>query len=248
MVAGYRLMKKTQKKAESKISSIFNHSNADSVVRTIPNLSTERKEKGFPILKKIKINPYPPRDTTVGGYQSGNVFTGTDSSIDYSFTYNPNVEIPTADLHTHPPKGYSAHSPKDIYNLIEERLQNNQYEGSFVVAANGSRYGLTITDLTKDTAFFNTKSIYLNGSMWKEDSQIGEAFDLARSHYKKVYKGDPNQQNLAFEMAMAAVLGQYNAVVTLNKKDVSDNFKPIIVKTSPDPKKLKKVLYMQECQ
>lgn len=38
------------------------------------------------------------------GPSSGQSFTGTDSSITYPFTYNPNVEIPTADLHTHPPK------------------------------------------------------------------------------------------------------------------------------------------------
>jgi hypothetical protein len=48
-------------------------------------------------------------------------------------------------------------------------------------------------------------------------------------------------------MAMAAVLNQYNAGITLNKKDASGNFKPIVVKTAPDPRKPKRTIYTQDC-
>jgi len=49
-------------------------------------------------------------------------------------------------------------------------------------------------------------------------------------------------------MAMAAVLNQFNTGITLNKKDASGNFKPIVVNTIvPNPNKPKKKVYPQDC-
>lgn len=45
---------------------------------------------------------------------------------------------------------------------------------------------------------------------------------------------------------MSAILNQYNAGVTLNKKDASGNFKPIVIKTYPDLRKPKKTIYIQD--
>lgn len=52
---------------------------------------------------------------------------------------------------------------------------------------------------------------------------------------------------IAYGMATTAVLSQFNAGVTLNKKDANGKFKPIVVKATPDPKKPKKTIYTQDC-
>ena len=236
----------TAKNIARKMDSLFTKSKADSVLAAIPDLFTEKNEKGFPIIKKLKINPYDVTDTSLVGYHSGDVHTGTTSSINYEFTLKV-MEFQAGAVHTHPRDGYSAHSAFDIYNLIEKSAESPHYEGSFVAAANGSQYVITITDATKANAFLSTKSQYLDSTKWKEDSEIGKAFDKAKNNFEDRYKGNPNAKNLAYEMAMAAVLNQYNAGVTLNKKDASGNFKPIVVKASPDPKKPKKTIYTQDC-
>lgn len=48
-------------------------------------------------------------------------------------------------------------------------------------------------------------------------------------------------------MAMAAVLNQFGAGLTLNKKDAAGNFKPLVIKTSTDPRRPKRTIYIQEC-
>ncbi len=48
-------------------------------------------------------------------------------------------------------------------------------------------------------------------------------------------------------MAMAAVLKEFNVGVTLNKKDASGKFIPIIVNTMTDPQKPKKKIYVRAC-
>ncbi|MBK7347649.1 MAG: hypothetical protein IPI98_12290 [Chitinophagaceae bacterium] len=108
---------------------LFNASKADSVLNTIPNLSTETKEKGFAIYQNIIINPFNPTDTSVTGYSCGDVQTGTDSSILIEYIYNPNTKRPITWLHTHNKDGYSAQSAKDIYELLEDNLSNSNFQG-----------------------------------------------------------------------------------------------------------------------
>ncbi|MBS1631011.1 MAG: hypothetical protein JST10_00405 [Bacteroidetes bacterium] len=69
----------------------------------------------------------------------------------------------------------------------------------------------------------------------------------AKKYFEIKFKNNLNKTNLSYEMAMAAVLSQYNAGVTLNKKDANGNFNPIVVKSAPDPKKPKKTIYIQDC-
>jgi len=232
-----------------KMDTLFNASKADSVLNTIPNLATETNEKGFPIYVNFAVNPYNVHDTTFSN-NSGDVQTGTDTSITISST-TTNLKKLAAILHTHPPKGYAAQSAFDIYSLIEETMQNNYYQGAFVAAANGDKYAITITDPTKANAFFNTKAQSLNGTKWNEDSEIGKAYKKAFLHFEAKYEGNPNSTNLAYEMAMAAVLKQYDAGVTLSKKDTNGNFKPIVVNTTVIPRqglfKPEKTVYTQDC-
>ena len=140
-------------------------------------------------------------------------------------------------------------SAKDIYGLIQERQQNIYLDGNIIAAANGSQYAITVSDTIQASAFLNTQSQYLTGSKWNETSTIGKAFKDAEDYFKtKVFKSNPNKNNLAYEMAMAAVLKQFNTGVTLHKKDASGNFKPLVVNTTiPDPNKPKKKVYTQDC-
>lgn len=237
----------TVNNAAKKMDSAYIKCNADSMLTTIPNLATGLLERGFPIYKKFRVNPYNVTDTTIIGYRSGNLQSGTDSNIVIQSAPGY-LELLAAALHTHPPTGYSAHSAKDVYELIAEQMQNSQFEGTFVAAANGSQFALTVTDNAASAAFYATMSQNLDGTKWKEDSQIGKAFEKAYDYYSEnVYKGNPNKTNLSYQMAMAAVLKQFNTGVTLNKKNTSGNFKPIVVNTVPDPRKPRRTIYTQDC-
>ena len=185
--------------AAKKMDTLFNASKADSVLNTIPNLATETKEKGFAIYQNILINPFNPTDTSVTGYSCGAVQTGTDSSILIEYIYNPNTKRPITWLHTHNKNGYSAQSAKDIYALLEDNLSNSNFQGAFVAAANGEQHAITITDPAKATAFLNTKSTYLDGTKWNENSEIGKAFKDAENYFLKEYKNydTTTQRNLA---------------------------------------------------
>lgn len=234
-------------KGAKKMDSLFNVSKADSVLASIPNLQAQIHENGFPIYVNYAVNPYNVHDTAFS-YSTGGVQTGTDSSIIIT-TVTTNLNDFIASLHTHPSSDYAAQSAKDIYELLQESSQNPHFQGAFVAAANGSQYAITINDPTKANTFLATMAQNLDGAKWKEDSDIGKAFKDASDFYStKIFKGNPNKLNLAYEMAMAAVLNQYNVGVTLNKKDASGNFKPLVVKTTiPNPNKPNKREYSQDC-
>lgn len=236
----------TAQNAAKRMDTLFTQSKADSVLGTIPNLATEPNEKGFFILAKYSVSPTNPANTTITGYKSGSVQTGTDTSITIPTTI-PYLHWLVSWLHTHPPKGYSAHSPSDVYKLIEERLANNHCVGSFVAGADGGQYALTVTDVTAAFAFESTKSQNLDGRDWKKASLIRQTYDSINKYFLDVYRGNVNQDNLAYEMAMGAVLTQYHLGVTLNKKDANGNFKPIVVRASKDPKKPKRTIYIPDC-
>jgi hypothetical protein len=245
-VPSYDPCEDIQKRAK-KIDTIYAKGKIDSLIGTIPNFATETKEKGFPTIQNFSIYPFPPRDTTFGNFHIHNtIYTGTDSNIHYNFTYN-NLQVHVASTHTHPPKGYPAPSADDVYNLINDMLQDSYCQTFFVYASNGSKYALTINNYNQALAFWTTKSKYLNGAKWNEDSTVGKSFKEATKYFFDKYDGNPNQENLAYEMAMAAVLSKFNTGITLNKQDVSGNFKPIIVTQVTDPKKHKRTIYSQEC-
>lgn len=235
-----------QNKAKQ-MDSIFMKANADSVLATIPNLATETKEKGFAMIKKLQINPFNSTDTSLSGYHSSLVSTGTDSNIVISYSTG-SLEYTAATLHTHPPKGYAPHSARDIYAFLENRIgEEAHFIGTFVAASTGDKYAITITDPTRASSFLSTKNQYLNGTKWNEDTDIGKAFKKAMQYYEDKYKDNPNSTHLAYEMAMAAVLKHFGTGITLNKKDATGKFKPIIVKMTPNPRKPKKIDYTQEC-
>jgi len=48
-------------------------------------------------------------------------------------------------------------------------------------------------------------------------------------------------------MAMAAVLKQYKTGISLNKRDASGNFQPIVVNTIIHPEKRRKKYYTRDC-
>ncbi|MEZ5034641.1 MAG: hypothetical protein R2796_06605 [Chitinophagaceae bacterium] len=239
------------KVSAKKMDSIYTLSKADSVLNTIPNLATEPLEKGFPIYQKFMVNPNDVTDTTFTDiYKSDAVQTG-DSNHILIIANIPYLYLWAAMLHTHPPNGYAAHSANDLYSFLNNKLYgDSHFEGSFVAASDNSQYAISITDYDKAATFFNTKSSFLDTATngWKESSLIGKEFDEAKKYFRKEYKNNTNKENLAYEMAMAAVLNSFNTGITLHKKDSNGNFKPIVVKTViPNPNKPKKKQYVQDC-
>ena len=237
--------------AARKMDTLYTKGKVDSMLNTMPGWQNLIVEKGYPILKDCrKING----DTVVMHYLCQNMQTGTDSSLTINANlteYSPyHFELWAGAMHTHPKKGYNCPSPADMYHLISTTNAEPKYVGNIIVSANGDTYALTVTDRSKATIFFNTKSQNLNGIKWNENSEIGKAFEDAKKVFEKKYKNydTTKQRNLSYEMAMAAVLKQYNTGITLNKKDSSGHFQPLIVNTAtPDPNKPKKKVYTQDC-
>jgi hypothetical protein len=221
-------------------------SKADSVTNTIPNLFTEPNERGFPIFRRFALSPQNVLDTTFTYYHSGAISYGNDSSVTIAST-PPYLSVLAASLHTHPPSGFNAHSAIDVYKFIAERLVNGYYMGSFAYAYNGEKYVLTVTNLAQAAAFYGTMSQNLNDEDWNPTSQIGEEFKSAEKYFLALYKNETNKANLAYEMAMAAVLTKFNTGVTLNKMDANGKFKPLIVSITTDPHKPKRKIYTQLC-
>ncbi len=232
-----------------KMDSLYLKCKVDSVLNTIPNLATEALEKGFAMIKKKQTDPYDPNIFTFTNHYCNNVQTGTDSSITVEFTLGYR-EFLAGIFHTHPGSGYTAQSAKDIYSLIEASADSNPcFEGNMIRAYDGSEYAVTISDPTLAAAFLQTKTQFLHGAKWNEDSEIGKAFKDAKDYFKtKVFKNNVNKNNLSYEMAMSAVLKQFNTGITLHKKNISGHFEPLIVSTFiPDPNKPKKKVYTRDC-
>jgi len=217
------------------------------MLATIPNLDTISIEKGFPIFQKFSVNPYDVTDTTFTGQYKieDTIYTGTNTGISYSF-YIPHLHTFAADFHTHPPNGYNAPSAKDVYRLLETKSTDKHFKGKYVAAHNGNKYAITVTDNAMAAAFLSTKSQYLNDSTndWKDASGIGKAFAEVYDHF---LDNDSTKRNYAYEMAMATVLKQYKTGISLNKRDASGNFQPIVVNTIIHPEKPKKKFYTRDC-
>lgn len=237
--------------AARKMDTLYTKGKVDSMLNTMPGWQNFVVEKGYPVLKDCrKING----DTVVMYYLCQNMQTGTDSSLTTIANlteYSPfHFELWAGAMHTHPQKSYNCPSPADMYHLISTTNAEPKYEGNIIVSANGDTYALTITDLSKATLFYSTMSQNLSGIKWNDNSTIGKAFNDAQEYYRGVYKSydTTTRRNLAYEMAMSAVLKQFNSGITLHKRDSTGHFQPLIVNTTtPNPNKPKKKVYTQDC-
>ncbi len=240
----------TAEKAAKMIDTLRIKSKYDSVLTArVPDLATGTTEKGFAILKSFGINSQNVADTFITGYRA-DPYTciGTDSSIVLQTTGMGIRDFLAAWLHIHGINSMNAHSAGDVFRTIQQRITNGpRFEGNIVVAANGNEYALTITNFEQAVAFLATSPQNQDNDKWKGGSDIGRAFKDAFDYHEAKYKGELNKRNLAYEMAMAAVLKEFNVGVTLNKKDASGNFEPLIVNTMTDPQKPKKKIYVRAC-
>lgn len=236
-----------------KLKVVFDSSKALEKLATI-DVANATIEYGFDIMERIKINPYNVHDTGSYGFYTGNLITGTATSIASSgVAYNPSTAARASFLHTHPATGYAAQSPKDIYSLISSRFASDGYRltGDFVAAADGSKYAISVTNLSQAQSFSDTKAQNLTDSDWNPTSDIGKEYSNAFDYFKKKYKDDPLWMNKSYEMAMAAVLTEFNVGVTLYKQDSQGNFQPIIVRKksqkTPNGRRTETV-YIRDCQ
>jgi len=232
--------------------SIFTNSKADSTLSTITDLATGQNERGFPLIQGFTINPWNIKDTVYGALRTGAIETGTPTGIVYSYSYGTK-EVPIGNLHTHPRTGYTCPSSTDMYDLVFERMNLPRFRCIYVAAFDSSQYAISINDYAKALSFYNTKPQFLNDSTngWKEDSEIGLAYEKARLYFKETYKDTTSDKHLIHQLAMAATISQFNIGITMFKKDSSGHFKPLMVKRTVIPKdrnnKKEKVIYTIEC-
>jgi hypothetical protein len=233
------------KSKAKQMDSLYSKSKSDSVINTMPGLSTATTETGFALYKQFSVNPNT-HDTTLGKYYYGSAIQGGATGVYILFVDPfPPFTLPAGTHHTHPRDGYHAQSAADVYDDIGFQLLWSWFEGAMATGANGETFAVSITDYNQAAAFYNTRSQYLDGDHWKEDSEIGKAFSDVKKYFKQFYKGNPSKDNLAYEMAMASVLNEYNSGLTLFRRNAAGNFKPIIVKiTVPNPSKPKKKIYI----
>lgn len=233
--------------AAKKLDTLYNNGKADSMLNTIPNIATEPNEQGFAIFREFEVTPNPPKDTTFTKYRTSPLVPGSPTSVSANYNIPPR-HVVASWVHTHTSIGYPAQSAYDIYLLIQMKLEEPFLVGNLIAASDGSQYGISVTDPALASAFLNTKNVFLDVDKWESTSAIGIAFEAAQNHFLEVYKNNAKRRDLAYEMAMAAVLNQFNTGVTLSKKDASGHFKPIVVKkVIPNPNKPKKVTYVQDC-
>ena len=230
-----------------KLDTIYINSNSDSMLNLIPDLANERKEYGFNIYQKISINSQNPTDTTFNEYKTTSIYSGTDSSINFSYNLS-RLSVLVSFFHTHPASSYPSQSAFDVYSLIESRIDEPYHFGDFVTGADGSQYAITISDPSLAFTFLGTKNQFLDGRKWNITSDIGIAYEKAFEYYSdEIYSNNPDKIDLSYEMSMAAVLDQFNSGITIYKKNAVGKFKPIVVKTTTDPRKPNKIIYIQEC-
>lgn len=242
--------------AAKKMDTLFTKSKIDSMLTILPaNWQADSIEYGFPIYKKYVGDPLQLGQIHITGYYPGAVHTdNTVGAVTINFDI-PYLTAAAGSLHIHPNGGYTAQSALDIYSLIQTHLENDnqnidkQYEGNFVVAFNGSQYAINVTDTIKAAAFYQTKNIFLSGNTWNENSAIGIAFSKARDYFENKYADNSSRDNLAYEMAMSAVLNQFNSGISFCKKDAATgNFKPIVINTTtPNLNKPNRKVYVQDC-
>lgn len=242
--------------AGRKLDSLYSNGRVDSVLMQLPSgWQSQNIEYGFSIIKKYVGIAQQPGQINITGYYPTAIASGTGGHVQINFSY-PYNSTPAGWVHTHTDSGYSAQSAFDIYALIRSDSAfrhtdvKRQYEGNIVLSYDSSQYAISVTNQDQALIFLNTQGQYLDGDKWNEQSPIGKAFKDAFDYYQnKVFYNNANRYNLAYEMAMAAVLNQFNTGVTLFKKNSNGNFKPIVVyTTTPDASKPKKKKYFQDCQ
>ncbi len=218
------------KKAAEAVSNIIDQSAVKEQLRKLNIKSTT--ESGFAIYEKVKVDPHDKTQISTGYLYSGDIATQNSErnvTIPISVGY---LDALIGTVHNHPESGYAAPSAYDIFQLIEnsrvntEKVTQGRFIGNFIVAADASTYA--ITNAGAADAFLKTKGNYLDGSDWKEGSEIRKEFDKANYY---LLRQNINNRNLAYENAMAVVLEKYNAGITLMKLDAANGtFKPIIRK------------------
>lgn len=176
---------------------------------------TGQVEKGFPIYKE---------DAT-GTVSSSAIQSGTPGNLQV------NISIPAYPghtalgyVHTHPAEAYPGPSAGDLYSLIGLNGTLNTVTTAFVIAADGTKYAMAITDPAKLAAFLtaNPASTSVNGSDFISTSDIGKQFGQVEQSFQAQGYNDKESH----ERAMATVMK--NSGITLLKAPVnSSTFKKI---------------------
>ena len=212
-----------------KLNNIFQKAGLVDAIQNIPNLSTEQKEQGFAIIEKRTYDPYDNTKYT-STYSTTPVQKSPDAtSITVSVTLHQN-EYLVGVLHTHPSHGAAGASTVDIYNMAQKGYEyitnamnpdynERGYIGNFMVGADGSIYGVAVSNPVFAYNFFNTKSQYLNttNAGWIESTTAGKLFRNTYEAYLRSYDGNSNKTNLAFEAAQAEVLNKLNTGLSMVK-------------------------------
>ncbi|MBZ4191930.1 hypothetical protein [Niabella beijingensis] len=223
--------------AAAALTAIFNESAMQQTKANLGDIKNLTLEKGYALYERVSVDSFDNTKIKHEYYYAGAIQTGTDSSIVINTTTSYLEGVVTT-VHTHPAKGLAGPSPADIYQLIQNvyddsgKFTGGRYQGNFVLASDGTMYGITVTNMGSAFTFKPSQVANLNGSAFNTSSLIGKAYDEAYQYFlANDYKKNKDQKNLAHADALAYVLSEFHTGVAITKYDPNTkSFKPIVKK------------------
>ena len=256
-------LKIAQKYADSIFSLISYQKKLDTLGPTLDTLSFEKDFRTYQIFKYESQNN---NNISLEGDSSSTIETNYLHNRTISNYSSQSWNIRQAALtHTHPGKvdgqTYASFpSVTDVFGLIETFLffqdsintsfiHTDNYV-SFILAADGEKFAIMVTNLEMAKQFYYTKDTNLDTvtNSWAENTSISKEFIHADLHFRKSYakSGDKSlsKKNWAFEMAMTTILNSNKTGITVMKADANDHFKALTNRINNDPDAKKETKYI----
>jgi hypothetical protein len=236
---------------------LYTRGKVDSMWNAETGWQNSTHEKGFPIYKNFTQNS-TTGELTITNYYPGPM-QGSSASMYVSISFFLQNDMrAAAQAHNHTDSGVAAPSTGDIFELVKSThfsfphfSSKMRYEGSFIQAANGSKYAIAIANDGRALNFYSYKEFFYDSLShdWNQNSTAGFAYQRAFSYFYNLDSttSNPARALAANELAQAAVLTSYDTGIILMKQDGSGKFKPIVIDIKPDPAVLGRKIYVRKC-
>lgn len=158
-------------------------------------------------------------DTT---YYLGNIETGSISKVPMYATSNT-----IADIHNHPKSGNAPPSGQDIIHTASNAKDYGQFQYSYIYAANGDVYCLSVADRKKAIKFYNTyhNDINTTNNLFNSNTELWKSWYKGEKKFKKF---NPIQR---MEYQIAYLLSYFDTgIKILKKEDGATSFKLLDIK------------------
>ncbi|KHJ36634.1 hypothetical protein PBAC_31880 [Pedobacter glucosidilyticus] len=195
------------------------------------------------------VNNFVPFSNTSGqneqsfriqDYGSQGIIPGPIETLGPNGGTTGNSEYTKARVHTHPFGTDPAPSAADIFNIGSSNSAfNGMYTDSYIVAADGTKYNLHVSDPTQLAAFMAANGNFYDASTYNfiPGTSLGDAYFSAKASFK-----DNNNLNDAEANARALATVLQDSGIILSKAAANSNeFKKIgteqVLRNNGQPKK-----------